>query len=538
MTIPKTEIITLDLSGSGGLAPRFFGDKAYQATSPNWWYRTVGGANQYTDGYLNPITFLGYMSPANNTFHSISTTANIISATTNDIVNSKGYFFEYTVNPTIYSIANYSASGMSFNRTLTGEHEGTDLQEYTINGVRQLFYSYRGASTTGNIGIFDYTSTYDVDWLSTAPVNAFNLGKNNHKMVVADNGFMYVLDGSFVHKVDGTTAGGTDGTVTANVLSFPATTQLVDGLDLGGFLWIALMENTLDLFANSTLGDGYTSKVGVYVWDRSSTVVSSIDFIPISGCKTIRTLFSFRGQPACFTVSSDDFTQLRIYNGRSFEVVKELPPQAYPRFPDSVHITSEFINWIAKNGKFYSYGRVHQTALDGLYRTGFTGSLNDSNGAMLSVDTASSSPSIEAYYLTFGTSIKKWFPHSVSSNIGGGATVAHKPHASNIYTLVQRLPKLSKLISITLFYPPIGSTGTDEVLKILMYFNQSSNAWASGGTVLTENDAIRGYKFIPVGEANVHALQLKFVWDTDINLSATITPSHAIVEYIPTNKKI
>ena len=538
--------IRIDLSGQEGLAPRYYGDLPF--SSSNRALRTIGTSKMYADGLVNPRTRLGYLTPASNTPTNVSNTLGaVLGSVKNDTVNENLYFFER--GNIIHELTSFTDKSLSIRRTLEVGSIGTDLEIYTVNGVRQLFYSYRG-NNTGGIGIYDLSFAYDDLWLSTTVSGAFTTGKsNNHKMVVADNGFMYVLDGSFVHKVDGTTAGGANGTVTANVLSFPATTQLIDGLDLGGFLWIALMESTRDLGTNTSNTALFNESCGIYVWDRSSTVVSSVDFIPIRDVKEVRNLFVFQNNPACFTVSSSRYTELRMYNGRTFDVVQELGAGAFPKFADSVYTTGDIVVWLGNDGIIYTYGKPFSKAgFNALYKIGdMTGHVSSTKslttGGVLigasaneSVSVAGENQEAEAYYLSFRDStpayfIKKFYPNSTAIE-----STARYPTADVFYTLAVELPKLSKVISITLHYPPISATGTDTVMKVDLYFNQSTTSW--GQTTLTKTDGTIGYKRIAVGKANVNYIQIGLSWNTGVRLDFAITPSHATVEYTITGKKI
>ena len=68
----KIQTIQVDLSGRGGLAPRYFGDLPYDEGNQN--LRTLALENQYVEGFCNPISKLGYMSPANATTKAVTPT--------------------------------------------------------------------------------------------------------------------------------------------------------------------------------------------------------------------------------------------------------------------------------------------------------------------------------------------------------------------------------------------------------------------------------------------------------------------------------
>lgn len=69
----KTQI---DLSGIKGLGYRFYGDKSLTASQPHLRYLGVDG--QMAEGIFNPISTLGYMSPANNTTKAVTGTTSYL----------------------------------------------------------------------------------------------------------------------------------------------------------------------------------------------------------------------------------------------------------------------------------------------------------------------------------------------------------------------------------------------------------------------------------------------------------------------------
>lgn len=527
--------LIVDLSGIGGLAPRYYGDLPY--SSSNQALRIIGSENQYAKGVVNPIAKLGYLSPANGTF--TATTGDVTTvcgASIADSVNSKGYFFERGTK--MLEIDSFTDLALTANRTIASA-TGSDLEIYSVNGARKLFYSYQKASG-GDIGIYDFASTYNDTWLSATCTSGFLLGPtNNHKMIVADNGFMYILDGSALHKIDGTTGGGVNGTATNNVLLFPAFFQLIDGIDHRGKIFIAMMQSSRDLYFGTTNVSLVSEKCGVYVWDRQSTTVTMSDYIPIDGIREIRNIFSFRGVPHCFTVSSSRYTQLRRYNGNEFEVIKEFSFEDYPRFPDSVHVNGDLIIWLGNSGEIHTYGKIHSSLPEQTYEIGDMSGISGFSygGALLGINASEStsaglSTTPEGYYLSIKTStgdIKKWYPHAQSP-----ASTTQNPATGNFYTLVKQLPKLSLVNGVTIFYPPISTSGSTAAMYLDIYLNQSSTTW--GQITLTRDDAARGWKYIPIGQANVNSIQLGITWNTSSGISFAITPSYAKIDYIPTGK--
>jgi len=540
---------TIDLSGIGGLAPRWQGDRF--SSVANWQDRILGNSNMYADGVVNPLSKYGYVTGAVNTFATITGALTQVASATivdtfNTDTNADAYIFDR--GSSVWRLSTLSDTSLE-DIIVTFGAEGTDLEIYTINGVKKLFFSYKLAGG-GDIGIspLPYVDTSDDDWLSTAASGAFHTGAtNNTRMIVADNGFMYVLDGSAVHKIDGTTDGGANGTATANVLLFPATFSLIDAIDLRGQMWIALMRTSRDIFAGTLNVAKYSEFTGVYIWDRQSTKVDMTDFITIEGVKEVRTIIGFRGIPWVFTVSADGHTQLRKYTGTEFSIVCELGLTDYPRYHDSVSVTDDFIIWTANNGNVFMYGKIDYSAQDALYKIGdLTSATPDGEtfqfaGAMLPMGTQySGTTGFEnegiSYYMSFETDTspyfytRRWVPYMAYYEGNG-----QFPHAGNFKSMVKLLPKLSHVKSVTLFYPKTNTgSGSTEVLDVDLYFNQSRTSW--GTKTLTRDDGVRGYKFISIGEPNVNSIQLGLTWKTNNGLTATITPSYCEVEYEETKK--
>lgn len=465
-----------------------------------------------------------------------STFSGLLRATQMDYDNTD-YYAAFTDLTNDYGIVSRmsSLSGTTFEESIaldTDDDGITDLEIYEVNGIKKIFASYQ-KDTGADIAIITPESMYfDSDWLSTACSGGSTLGATNDiQMIVADNGFMYILDGSTLHKIDGTTNGGANGTATMNVLTFPALFQLIDAIDLRGNLWFALMKSTNDfssLTLSTNIGEQYG---GIYIWDRQSTIVNMTDFIRIEGITAIRAIFTFREVPGCITISSTGYTQLRLYNGNNFEIIKEMERDGYPIYRDSVNVNNDMISWIGRNGYHYRYGKIVPELEDALYIIGdasqdFTSF--DYAGAMILSSTTSTG---EAY--SYGVrgdstfSIKKWHPHY---------TTNQKPLVGSVYSKVFALPKLSKVKSVTLYYPPSASSGSTKALDLDIYFNQSTTSW--GTTTLSRTDGVRSYKFIPVNKTGVNYIQFKSSWNTALDISSAIIPAYVEIEVETTGKKI
>ena len=535
--------LIIDLSFLGGLAPRYFGDKVFDVQNQN--LRILGAGNQYAGGVANPIARLGYLTPANITTKALTSTIPIQlqRAVQLDYQNTNIYFLEADSSAALTKLDDFKDTSLVHLRTPGGAVGiGTDIEIYQINGVRKLFASYKGG-TIGDVMIWDFSSTFDDNWITATVDGTIGLGLNLHKMMVADNGFMYILDGNAVHKIDGTIAGGVNGTATANVLLFPSYFTLVDGIDLRGKMWIAVRRSSSTILSDVAIN----LFTGVYVWDRQSTQVTMSDFIPIDGVREIRAMAQFRGVPACFTVSSDGYAQLRVFNGNEFEVIEEMGQNAFPRFPDSVQNTGSLLVWLGRDGKVYAYGKPHPKLKDALFQLGdmttaIFGETFENTGAIIGAnenETADAGDNEwpEAYYLSFNTTagnrFRKWYPHAVRI-----ATVNQQPHSGTVYSLVKALPKLSTVESVTLYYPPTALDLADEIanMELDIFLNQSATSFGDA-RILTNSDGTRGFQYVQIGQKNVNFIQLGFRWDPDGLMKNVITPMFAEIEYTLADKK-
>lgn len=66
----QSQKLNIDLSGIEGLAPRYFGDINKNISSPN--ARYLGNDSEMAEGIWNPFKRYGYISPANDSFDSVS----------------------------------------------------------------------------------------------------------------------------------------------------------------------------------------------------------------------------------------------------------------------------------------------------------------------------------------------------------------------------------------------------------------------------------------------------------------------------------
>lgn len=538
-----------------GLSNKFAGDVSDATGTPSIRYLASDG--EMVQGLFNPIRKYGFMSPVPAGFTAVTESdgtynfAQELRATIYDETNNIAFLAED--NDQIFDSIAGATSGLvsrlgGIIAAAAGTHI-TDMEIYQINGVKNLFVSYMKtgggdimrSSIVANPNSFSSNAT----WLSGTVAGAITTGATNDVfMRTSDNGYMYIFDGASIHKLDGTTAtGGANGTLTSNVIVFPFGFNITDAVDFKGSLYCAIQTATPN--GDTAFEDNsYPSRVcGVYVWDRQSAVTSSVDFIPMSGVKDIRRLYvTNEGELRAIVVSSQRRTQIRRYNGSTFDLVAELGTQSFPLYRDSVGFMGDMVVWIGYDGKIYAHGKLIPLSLyhvmgtpmvmDQLYPIGdMTTEVGASGtyGAILVVDNDGSATTPRDGILigakANGGTIKNryFYPNSTGT----------APMAGNAITPVKMLRKLSTLNYINIFCAPTVGTGSTQIAQVKVYTNMSSTALLTFS--VTKDMASRGYVTIPVAKPFCNAVQLEIIWDTSTTIGTDdFFPATAEIDYTPT----
>lgn len=359
---------TYDLSGNGGLAVKFEGDRTRAQSEPQLRYKGADG--QYVAGIFNPFKKDGYLSPANQSYKQVTPTGTILAYAT---VPRVFVYHSALSTPETYMLAGdrfWQASGDSFT-TLSSDatdiNDGNeifpaDMVMYYLNGQSAYPFFLTGDGSFSTVELRYYDAGADT---YTSVANS-KVGDEYASLVVADNGYMYVLANNHVDKFDGTEAGGSSGTYTNNVLEFPSPITTRGGIDYRGLMYIGIVGFESDTTKAGSHRNNERTKtnprrfVGVYVWDRLTTAVRMRDFYELYNAQDITGFhISPAGTLRVFILTTNRTTQLLEYTGTGgkFNVVQEMGATAYPSQPKGVGVGGMITYWLGQDGYFYAFGK-------------------------------------------------------------------------------------------------------------------------------------------------------------------------------------
>ena len=547
--------LTIDLSGRRGLAPRFWGEVDRVAAVPR--RRRIGADGQMAEGIWNPFRRYGYLAPATATLTAVTAASGAYGAQLRtsiyDRENDDFYFGEFGQQLWKGDTLDDTTLSLELDLGATGTPNIMDLEIYQINGTRKLFVVYEKSDYV-EVGISNLpynTATDDLTWLSVTATNPLlNQPLTGHAFLeVADNGFAYLFMDNQVHKIDGTTNGGTNGTISANVLVFPTYFRVVDAVDYRGLMFIAIHQysfETKTLFEATTT---HTMKLGVYLWDRLSSIVQTRDFIPIQGCKEIRKIYiAPNGNIRVFAINSENIGVILEYNGSTFQPIVETGILAVPRWRDSLTTIGQMTVWLGTvnnganlDGVIFAHGKVTPQDEEALYKIGI---IEDyiAPGAIL-FGGASTDGSVAGFkehktglYLGYATaaaaiSMATWDIHGTGSD---GATSLG--YSGNVWTLNYPLPAMSTVKYIDLYMQLTASSASTTIGNVVIYFDGVATPFAT--KTVTYADAVTGHKRIECNKPFVSSIQLNLNFSASIATGADeFAPFMAIVHYEPTDSR-
>lgn len=532
-------ILQMDLSGKNGLAKGFYSGH-FTGTTPRWNLIYEAEEGQLAGGIYNPFRTPGYLNPANDTFDAVTGSIGLTRAIVYDATNDDTYFAENGTQ--LWQLTTYDDAALASIRTVAGAVL-TDLEIYTVNGTKKLFYAYN-KSGGGNIGMVDLpATTFSDTWFSGTASGGFTLSADGDIfMVPADNGRLYIFDKYEVHELNGTSSGGTNGTA-QRMLAFPTYFVLTDALDYRGNIYMTIQSEALA--GSGNLGATAPQVCGVYIWDRQSTAVKMRDFIPVKGIKEIRKIYLGSDNIIrILAITLERKTVIKKYTGTSFETVHELGPLAYPQYRDSVAVFPDYVTWVGVDGIIYANGLAPTSTKDSLFQIGtlatIAGGAPTAVGAIFpmyrnaSTTTLVNSAGLFITYTASATSyVKRWVIHGTGSSMPIGSSASSR-YVGNIYSPVKLIPPMSTVKKIVIYMAPIATTGSTTAASVLIFFNQSTSSWAT--KTVTYDDCAKGYIEIEVNKQYINAVQFYITYASGAVSAATdFQPYLALIDYQPTN---
>jgi hypothetical protein len=368
------------------------------------------------------------------------------------------------------------------------------------------------------------------DWSLNLANGSFGVDTGQESFLFAStNALLYWFVGNRVHAFDGGITGGSVGRANKNLLQFPSYLQVVDVDETRSRMYIGLDDATStsdDKFRNSR-------EVGVFVWDKRSQVFGSTDFYPAMGAKSIKKVFkSSVGDVKIISVSNSGFGEIRGIDGNQYGVIHTFEKDGYPVSRNSVTQLDNMTIWTGKNGIKYAYGAIEVGEPEQLYKIGTeAGEYGDNpvQGAMFVGNENTStlqSAVLTAWKDDAGNYVQKWYPHGE----GTINTVAQKALIGNVYTKVYEFASPMHVVWGHLNFLPIIGGDATEVATVKVYYNKSTTVGAT--FVMTAKELAKGYKYMPLGEKNVYAIQFEIEWNTSQTLgSFDLQPSSITVDY-------
>jgi hypothetical protein len=614
-----TNSIVIDMSAMGGLAAGFWGDSDQAVALPQ---RRIlvndTNTNQLAQGFFNPWMRQGYLSPTVSTLSTMGyvSTPPTLALTSVEYdpaadtiywgeggVNASGGsgIFDAAPNGSIPSFNNTSATRVHTVGAALANVNIIDLQVYTLNGLRTLFYSFgwtaSGVQKSG-VGATDLTGTLSgssfIDGWSagTATYNGSDVTNPITTLKSAapflrlgSNGFMYIMDGSWIHLVDGTTIGGTAGTITANVFNISPVDYIVDAIAYRQLMYLACQSSVVD--PRTAVGTGVNFRTDCYVTVWTETTVTTnpstnivTDIITIPGIKSIQKLYiSPTDSLRMICIAANGLTQIREYNGTQFALVCELGVGASPQYADSLTVAENLTMWIANDGTLYGHGMVLGQSPEVLGKIGsivapgannifpqynlpHTGAIIYGAATEFGGPTSGYRQDLQGVTISYlnplnsftSTAVKLYpFDKGTIQLVNGGPTTQQKALAGSVFTGVHFLEsstasfytgtrfisQLSTVAFINIFH----AAGNNNSLAttsatVNVYFNGSQTAWGSGFNI-TGLDINKGYRRLEINQPYVNTVQLEVTYNTVTTLSDTFDfhPYVAIVYYSPTNTR-
>lgn len=353
---------------------------------------------------------------------------------------------------------------------------GNDCVRYSakVGGTSESRYFYSWSdSADWDIGTFDFVSTFDDDFMTTAP--ATPLGGSYltdgvgypHPMIVGQDDILYIGDRNFVHAYDGQNSADADGKFIAAVLTLPkgyvitsfAKTQY-------GLMVFSYLENSDRI--NSYF---YQGRATAWLWDELSLDPTASYELNDNYCTEA---FNYKGTVGVFTQGyvadpfSTKISKIQVFNGSRFEIMAvfsgDLPCRG------GVEVVGESLQFNS-NGIVYCYGSPLFGVTSGLNKIaeglGTTSGMLGSFNALRQFISSGSSTTGGLQVFSFGYTptanfatpmIEPQFPSSQQARVrcvkvqytaavtdGRGLTIQLKPRGKSAVTITSSVSTVTDL---------------------------------------------------------------------------------------------
>lgn len=424
-----------------------------------------------------------------------------------------------------YNISLVSSKVQAAQAITTADRADIEVMSPTL-----IVYCYDNSSQ-GYITSYSAALVYDDD-------NFYVEEGQNSFLKMGDNGLLYWFVGNIVHVIDGSLTGGLTGTINKQALTFPSYLTIVDAVDAQGYMFIGIHSN-LNASGGSDIRTFSSDPVGVYLWDRQTTVVGSRNYVPLYGVKEIKRLFiTSQGDVMVICINNSNQTEIRKYSGGRFVVVQKLNQDGYPPYRDSLKYSGNMAVWQSNDGIVYAYGQPEYTEGDSLFKIGDVSSqasVSFTPGILVAGNDLSTGTPQAAAFLSWADDTTNKFTRWYINGTGTIASVAQTGHIGNVHTLTFEFPAPTLVEYAHLFALPTSDDGVGNstvVGTVKVYFNKKTTVEKTFS--ITRKDLLDGYMYLPLGRKNATSISFEVEFSTSQTLgSYDFNPSRIVLNYNP-----
>lgn len=341
---------SISYNNNGGVI-RWDADDWLRGLSSDWGFNGQSVRSTRGLGYtssLDPNRRPGYLLPGFS--YETATNSNVVDGTIRNAIvhNDKAYLVGGTKIHEYDIATNAITNAGVFPHTIDHSHTneiGDDIVAYYVSGTKYAFYSFNDA-TDGDVGRYDFATTFDDDWMSTVPTSGAVLNKSYpHPMIVGDDNILYIGNGANLASYNGTT----------NVFN-TAAVDLPTGYVITSY---SKTQNFLVIYAYRQTDSSslFRTECAAFFWDYLSDTFTYV--YPLAG-NYVDGGFNNNSIPGCFvsgySFDSRKINKMLLFNGSYFkrEVVFE---DSIP-IKGGVEAFDDVIMWNA-GGQIYQYGSQH-----------------------------------------------------------------------------------------------------------------------------------------------------------------------------------